>query len=113
MQKYVTPTWYEQRRHVTIPVHSEGALPGPLSQETLVVLRLKGENLRMHVPTWCYDENTGAIPAEAIGEWNDEVLFVFPQTQLGRHTLGVPKDEVESWLKQEDLDLNSPIRNIW
>ena len=110
MSSYVMPTYYEQRRHVTIPVHWEGDV---YFSETLVVLRRNGETVRMHVPAWCYDKNTGTIPAEAIGEVEDKVLFVFPQTQLGRHTFAIPKDEVESWLKQEDLDLNGPILNIW
>ena len=111
LRKRLTPDYYEEPWRVTIPVHSLGA---PMfDQETLVVLRRSDETVGMIVPTWCYDPETGTIPATAVGERDGAVLFIFPQTQLGQHTFAIPKDEVEAWLKQENVDLNGPIRNIW
>ena len=105
--------WYGTPRQVIIPVHSQGAGPGPLSDETEVILRYNGETVRIVIPTWAYDEETSTAPVLPVWEMDGTVLFRFPPTCLGSAQFTVPKDEVESWLKQEDMDVENPgrIRN--
>ena len=85
----------EQRKYIEFLVEEDRIIVSPLGNEMSVNFTFCGKDYYVIIPTEYWDRENSTIPANLVGEADDQAIVSFPATMLQMHTLGMPKADVE------------------